>query len=329
MGLDLSSLSDISALIRGQDTGNGIRKVEVDAIQPDPNQPRKVFDEGALAELAASIQSIGIIQPPVVRAHDGGYLLISGERRWRAARQLGLEKIDVIVRDDLSSRAQLVENIQREALSPWEIYRVIAGELDAGAKQVDLAAAFGKSKQWVEAYAAVRKMPDVLVAALRENKIVSITAMGRLHRLYVDRPDVARRLLDSSESITRNSIDEAMADRSTQVPEPEQEGAQGSSPSGLRVETTRLGKPVVTERSGEWEDKNTVVVDTPMPAPRKASASLPIRIRACYEGASWLVDYHQQRIDAGGERLVLLQGEAALQRFAPLGVLKLESIECL
>lgn len=328
MGLDLSSLSDISALIRGQETGNGIRKVEVDAIHPDPNQPRKVFDEGALAELAASIQSIGIIQPPVVRAHDSGYLLISGERRWRAARQLGLEKIDVIVRDDLSSRAQLVENIQREALSPWEIYRVIAGELDAGAKQVDLAAAFGKSKQWVEAYAAVRKMPDVLVAALRENKIVSITAMGRLHRLYADRPDVAQRLLDSSESITRNSIDEAMADRSTRVPVPEQKGARGFSP-GLRVETTRLGNPVVTERSGESEDKNTAVLDTPMTAPRKASASLPIRICAFYEGASWLVDYHEQRIDAGGERLVLLQGEAALQCFAPLGVLKLESIECL
>ena len=56
--------------------------------------------------------------------------------------------------------------------------------------------------------------------------------------------------------------------------------------------------------------------------------SLPIRIRARYEGASWLVDYRQQRDDPSGERLVLLQGEADLQLFAPLGVLKLESIEC-
>ena len=326
MTLDLSLLSDISALIRGQDTGNGIRTVKVDAIQPDPNQPRKAFDEGPLAELAASIQSVGIIQPPVVRTHDDGYLLISGERRWRAARQLGWEKIDVIVRDDLNARAQLIENIQREALSPWEIYRVIAGELEAGAKQVDLAAAFGKSKQWVEAYAAVRKMPDVFVVALRDNRIASITAVGRLHRLYMARPDLAQRLLDSPESITRSSIAEAMADRSTR--EQEQEGTQNPSPSGLPLATTRLAKPVVTARSGEWEDKNKVVVDTPVSPPRRAPASLPIRIRACYEGANWIVHYHEQRVDPRGERLVLLQGEADLQRFAPLRVLQLESIEC-
>ena len=324
MTLDLSSLSDISALIRGQDTGNGIRKVKVDAIQPDPNQPRKAFDEGALAELAASIQSVGIIQPPVVRTHEDGYLLISGERRWRAARQLGWEKIDVIVRDDLDARAQLIENIQREALSPWEIYRVIAGELEAGAKQIDLAAAFGKSKQWVEAYAAVRKMPDVFAVALRDNRIASITAVGRLHRLYMDRPDLAQRLLDSPESITRSSIAGAMADRPTR----EQEGTRNPSPSDLPIATTRLAEPIVTVRSGEWEAKNKVVVDTPVWPPRKVSASLPIRIRARYEGASWIVDYHQQRVDPSGERLVLLQGEADLQRFAPLGVLTLESIEC-
>ena len=326
MTLDLSSLSDISALIRGQDTGNGIRKVRVDAIEPDPNQPRKAFDEGALAELAASIQSVGIIQPPVVRTHDDGYLLISGERRWRAARQLGWERIDVIVRDDLNARAQLIENIQREALSPWEIYRVIAGELEAGAKQVDLAAAFGKSKQWVEAYAAVRKMPDVFAVALRDNRVASITAVGRLHRLYMDRPDLAQRLLDSSESITRSSIAEAMADRSTR--KQEQEGTRHPSPPDLPIATTRLAEPVVTERPGEREGKNKVVVDTPVSPTRKVPASLRIPIRARYEGASWLVDYRQQRVDPSGERLVLLQGEADLQLFAPLGVLKLESIEC-
>ena len=183
MALDLSALSDISALIRGQDTGKGIRNVKIDAIQPDPNQPRKAFDEGALAELAASIQSIGIIQPPVVRTHDDGYLLISGERRWRAARQLGWEKIDVIVRDDLHAHAQLVENIQREALSPWEIYRVVSAELAAGTTHADLARSIGKSRTWVTAYAAVDGMPEPFVSALREGRVTGITALTHLHRL--------------------------------------------------------------------------------------------------------------------------------------------------
>src|SRR6185437_2166604 len=243
MTLDLSSLDDISALIRGQDTGKGTRAVRVDAIRSDPDQPRKTFEQESLSELAESIRSVGIIQPPVVRTQDDGYMLISGERRWRAARQLGWEKIDVIVRDDLSARAQLVENIQRESLSDWEIYRVISGELDAGAKQVDLAAAFGKSKQWVEAYAAVRKMPEVLVTALRENRVAGITAMGHLHRLHNNRPDVARRLLDSPEPITRGMIAGVIADAS----------AQGLGvtldppPSGLSITTTGLDMPALDQ----------------------------------------------------------------------------------
>ncbi|HKZ09357.1 MAG TPA: ParB/RepB/Spo0J family partition protein [Rhodanobacteraceae bacterium] len=326
MTLDLSSLSDISALIRGQDTGNGIRKVKVDVIQPDTNQPRKAFDESALAELAASIQSVGIIQPPVVRTHTDGYMLISGERRWRAARQLGWEKIDVIVRDDLNAHAQMVENIQREALSAWEIYRVIAGELDAGAKQVDLAAAFGKSKQWVEAYAAVRKMPEVLVTALRENRVVGITVMGRLHRLHNDRPDVARRLLDSPEPITRGMIADAIAEISAR----RLAVTFNPPPSSLSITTAGLDMPAVDEGGGKGEDENTAVVETSAPEScLKASKPLPIRIRACYEDASWVVNYAQQQIGADGKRLVLLQGEGGLQRFEPLGALKLESIECL
>src|SRR6185437_12271632 len=182
MTLDLSGLSDINALLSAQNKGNGLRSVRVDAIRPDPNQPRKSFDEVSLAELAQSIQSIGIIQPPVVRTGKDCYPLISGERRWRAARQLGWEKIDVIVRDDLNAHAQLVENIQREALTPWEIYRVVSAELDAGTTQAELARALGKSKAWIAAYAAVNKMPESLVTALRERRVTGITALGHLHR---------------------------------------------------------------------------------------------------------------------------------------------------
>src|SRR6185437_4984370 len=189
MTLDLSSLDDISALIRGQDTGKGTRAVRVDAIRSDPDQPRKTFEQESLSELAESIRSVGIIQPPVVRTQDDGYMLISGERRWRAARQLGWEKIDVIVRDDLSARAQLIENIQREALSAWEIYRVIAGEIDAGTTQTDLARALGKSGGWVGAYAAVCKMPESFVSLLRESRIADITALGHLYRLHQERPE--------------------------------------------------------------------------------------------------------------------------------------------
>src|SRR5581483_2589626 len=95
----------------------------IDQIAVNPNQPRKVFRPEALDELAASIKSSGVIQPVVVRRVGQGYQLIAGERRWRAARQAGLERIPAVVReatDAESLELALVENLLREDLNPME-----------------------------------------------------------------------------------------------------------------------------------------------------------------------------------------------------------------
>ncbi|MDE2271004.1 MAG: ParB/RepB/Spo0J family partition protein, partial [Xanthomonadaceae bacterium] len=282
MALDFSALDDVSALIRGQDTGKGIRNVRVDAIQPDPNQPRKIFDEEAISELAESIRSVGIIQPPVARTHDGGYLLISGERRWRAARQLGWEKIDVIVRDDLQSRAQLVENIQREALSPWEIYRVISAELASGTTQADLARALGKSRAWVTAYAAIDKMPEPLVTALRERRITGVTDLSQMHRLVEEAPSVAKELLSSAGQISRSRIEKARKDVSTQ----RASAKLGTTPSQEPTETEGT-EPVEIPRR-----RIAVRADSALgPQLKSTRGSLPVRIRVHYEGDCWIVDF--------------------------------------
>lgn len=323
MALDLSSLDDISALIRGQDTGKGIREVRVDAIQPDPNQPRKAFDEGALAELAESIQSVGIIQPPVVRTHDGGYLLISGERRWRAARQLGWEKIDVIVRDDLNAHAQLVENIQREALTPWEIYRVIAAELDAGTTQAELARALGKSKAWIAAYAAVDKMPERLVTALRERRVTGITALGYLHRLLENAPGTAEQLLNSSTLISRSIVEQASKEVSDRRPVQIAATTASQEPGagGDGEERFAPGTQVITPADSAEPPMRDLARK-----PKLAGRS-PVRIRARYENACWVVDYMQQR-ELDGAVSVRLEGADGNACFAPLDALRLQSIEC-
>jgi len=317
MTLDLSSLDDISALIRGQDTGRGIREVKVDAIQPDPKQPRKAFDERALAELAESIQSVGIIQPPVVRTHDDGYLLISGERRWRAARQLGWEKIDVIVRDDLNAHAQLVENIQREALTPWEIYRVVSAELDAGTTQADLARALGKSRAWVTAYAAIDKMPECLVEALRERRITGVTDLSQLHRLIEEAPSDAVRLLSSSGQISRSMIEKARRKVSTHGALPTTDTA--SSHKAVEAKAT---EPVASPRQRIGAHAN----NTPTHPLDSARGSLPVRIRVHYENACWAVDYTKQ-CEIDGAASVGLEGEDGNLRFAPIEALRLQSIE--
>ena len=322
MALDFSELTKVSWLLEAQDAGNGIRRVCVAAIQPDPNQPRKAFDEVTLAELAESMRSVGIIQPPVVRTQDSGYLLISGERRWRAARQLGWEKIDVIVRDDLNAHAQLVENIQRDALSPWEIYRVIAAELDAGSTQAELARALGKSKAWIAAYAAVDHMPESLVTALREGRVTGITALGHLHRLLEDTPSTAAQLLNSSTPISRSMIEQARKEASVRKPAqmavasaPQEHGAR-SDGEELLTQGTKIVAPA----------DNVPLPSRDITRHRKSGEHQSVRIRAHYENACWLVDYMQQR-ELDGAVSVRLERDDGNSCFAPIGALRLQSIE--
>lgn len=320
MTLDLSGLSDISALLSAQNKGNGLRSVRVDAIRPDPNQPRKSFDETSIAELAESIRAVGIIQPPVVRRFDDGYLLIAGERRWRAARLLGLEVIDVIVRDDLEAKAQIVENIQRDALSAWEVYRWIASELDAGTKQNELAAGIGKSKQWISAYASIAKMPESLITALRENRIEDITALGHLCRLQKELPEEATRLLGSCVPITRKAVADAFVQSSASHSHTDGDG---------RIDASSRSASNQAESPDKVSDsKSHDVKERAAPAAvSEASPLLPVRITVYYEGRNWLVNYAEQDTDADGARTVKIEGEEGAVRFALLGSLRLLSIE--
>ncbi len=103
---------------------NGSLMVRISEIEPNRRQPRKDFDETALAELADSIREHGIIQPLLVRKMDGGgYQLVAGERRWRAARMIGLDEVPVVVREMTEAEVMelgLIENLQREDLNPLE-----------------------------------------------------------------------------------------------------------------------------------------------------------------------------------------------------------------
>ena len=109
--------------------------VPLAAIQPNPLQPRQAFANDAIAELADSIREKGILQPLLVRRVNGGYELIAGERRFRAAQQLGMERVPVTVRDVNDNEMlelALVENIQREDLNPLEEARAVHRRCDAG-----------------------------------------------------------------------------------------------------------------------------------------------------------------------------------------------------
>jgi ParB family transcriptional regulator, chromosome partitioning protein len=137
-----------------QETGARFEELPVAAIEPNPRQPREVFDADALAELVTSIREVGVLQPIVVRETDPGrYELIMGERRWRAVREAGLERIPAIVRetaDDALLRDALLENLHRQPLNALEeaaAYQQLLQEF--GATHEELADRIGRSRAHV------------------------------------------------------------------------------------------------------------------------------------------------------------------------------------
>jgi ParB family chromosome partitioning protein len=150
-------------------------EVPIDQIEVNPNQPRKVFDFTALDELAASIKSSGVIQPIIVRRFGGAYQLIAGERRWRAARQAGLDRIPAIVReatDAQSIELALVENLLREDLNPIEAaqaYQKLLAEFSW--TQEELAQRIGKDRTSIANCLRLLRLPEEIQADLRSGRL--------------------------------------------------------------------------------------------------------------------------------------------------------------
>jgi ParB family chromosome partitioning protein len=153
-----------------------LRELPVSLIKPNPKQPRTKFDPEALAGLAASIESSGVVQPLLVRPlPDSSYELIAGERRWRAARQAGLEKVPAIVRD--SERAErlqvaLIENVVRESLNPVDEARACAALVeDLGLSKGELAKRIGRSRPAVSNLIRLLELPDGALALLESGEL--------------------------------------------------------------------------------------------------------------------------------------------------------------
>jgi ParB family transcriptional regulator, chromosome partitioning protein len=156
--------------------GDALLEVPVDEISPNPNQPRRDFEAIGLDELTASIRSSGVLQPVLARKTHHGYELIAGERRWRAAKQAGLDRIPVIVReatDAQSLELALIENLLREDLNPIEeaqaYQRLLA---DFGWSQEELSQKIGKDRASVSNMLRLLRLPDVIQEDLRAGRLM-------------------------------------------------------------------------------------------------------------------------------------------------------------
>ncbi|HEU4325630.1 MAG TPA: ParB/RepB/Spo0J family partition protein [Roseiflexaceae bacterium] len=207
--------SGLDALLPSEPAG-GLREVAIASIKPNPRQPRTVFDEQLIDDLAASIREHGIIQPLVVSTRGAdNYELIAGERRWRAAQRAGLERVPVIVRETSPQQLlelALIENVQRADLSPIEealAYRSLKEEF--GLSDDQIAKRVGKNTR--EAVANTRRLldlhPDAQEALLR-NQISAGHGRALLKLKQIDRQAEALGAILDSELNVREA--ERLAD---------------------------------------------------------------------------------------------------------------------
>lgn len=215
----------------------GVRYAEIplDDIRPNPRQPREVFDEEALAELVFSIREIGLLQPVVVRPtgeDDVPYELVAGERRWRASRLAGLERIPAIVRetaDDVLLRDALLENLHRAQLNALEEAAAYQQLLDDfGCTQEELATRIGRSRPQVSNTLRLLRLP----APVQRRVAAGVLSAGHARALLA---------LDDSDSMERLAtriVAEGLSVRSV-----EEIVAMGEADGRERVRTSRPRTP--------------------------------------------------------------------------------------
>ena len=214
LGTNLDALIPTSLTVAGKEVGQQ-NEIDINLISPNPKQPRTVFDEFALKELMISIKEIGILQPPVVREVSGGrYELIMGERRFRAAKAVGLKTIPVIIRqtaDNELLREALIENIHRSQLNPLEEGAAYAQLLsDFNCTHEELATKLGRSRPQISNTMRLLSLPPAvqnrvaigIISAGHARALLSLTDAAAIEKL-------ANRIV--AENLSVRSVEEIVA----------------------------------------------------------------------------------------------------------------------
>jgi ParB family chromosome partitioning protein len=243
---------------------NGSPVLPLSAIDPDPEQPRKTFEEEALRELAESIRELGMLQPITVRpnpSQPGRYLVMTGERRYRAAKRLGLPMIPALIGSPEAQgslrEAQMVENIHREALTPMEIASYLREKRIAGLQNGEIAALIKKSPAFVTRHLSLVNLPKPLQEAYDTGKCRDVSVMYELRNLHKESPQKTETWLSTKGDVelTRTAIRElrSFLERPALAPvaEPVAIAEEKPTPANGVEPTKARSKDVDADRSEE------------------------------------------------------------------------------
>ena len=243
LGTNLDALIPTSLTVGGKEVGQQ-NEIDINLISPNPKQPRTVFDETALKELMVSIKEIGILQPPVVREVSGGrYELIMGERRYRAAKAVGLKTIPVIIRqtpDNELLREALIENIHRSQLNPLEEGAAYAQLLsDFNCTHEELATKLGRSRPHLSNTMRLLTLPQ----AVQKRVALGIISAGH-----------ARALLGLTDAAEIEKLANRIVAENLSVRSVEEIIATGGSGKKTAKRKSRNGNPELNEIAEELGD---------------------------------------------------------------------------
>ena len=246
--------------------GAYLEEVPLGAITPNPRQPRQVFDQDTLAELAASIEAVGLLQPVVVRKlSPGRYELIMGERRWRASQMAGIDVIPAIVRDtsdDDLLRDALIENLHREQLNPLEEAAAYQQLLDDfSATHEELARRVGRSRPHISNTIRLLNLPP----AVQKRVAAGVLSAGHARALLgVEDPagqeQLAHRIV--AEGLSVRAVEELVALGVRPAKAPRAPGGRGPVAPGLKDLADRLSDVFDTRVKVELgQRKGKIVVE--------------------------------------------------------------------
>ena len=213
LGKGLDALFAENSLISKENDNNmteaneKIYKIKVINIEPNREQPRRVFDEDALDELAGSIKTYGVLQPIIVNKKEDYYEIVAGERRWRAAKKAGLTEMPCIIKDDLTSKSNkeiaLIENLQRVDLNPIDKAKGLKELIDDyGMTQQELAESIGISRSNIANSIRILNLDPRVIALAQEGKLTE----GHCRNLVViDDPEkqykLALKIIETGDSV--------------------------------------------------------------------------------------------------------------------------------
>jgi ParB family chromosome partitioning protein len=210
-----------------QEVRDQLMELDVDSLSPNNRQPRSHFDEAALADLARSIQANGILQPIVARRDGQRYEIVAGERRWRAAKSLGLKKIPAVVREFPPQKmleAALVENLQRENLNAMEEARAYEWLIqDFGLSQEEVATRVGKDRSTITNMLRLLKLPPEVQALVVDGKL------GPGHARALLSVGAADKMKELAERVTREGLSVRQVEEMVRVPAPGERAAPATA----------------------------------------------------------------------------------------------------